>query len=331
MKVISLFCGCGGFDLGIMGAFSYLGKHYKKTGHKIIFANDFDKNACSTNEANLGSHVLCEDIRKVEEFPAADMVIGGYPCQGFSIIGTRLVADKRNFLYLEYAKCLEKVNPKIFIAENVKGLLSLAGGEVINAMVKEFELKGYKVVHQLLNAKNFGIPQDRERVFIVGVRKGLDFRFRFPKKTHGSDSEIKQLPLFQRENSLKPYVTLKNAIGNLSEPKEEELYTAKFSPIYMSRNRRRSWNEQSFTIQAGSMHVPLHPSSPPMKQIGIDEWEFGEGISRRLTPKECMMIQSFPDDFKLYGEGFATQYRQVGNAVPPVLAWHLSKNIPEKV
>ena len=326
MNVISLFCGCGGFDLGIIGGFDYLGKHYKQTGHKIIFAVDSDKNACSTYFKNIGEHVVCSKVEEIKEYPEAEMVIGGYPCQGFSIIGTRLVADKRNFLYLEYARCLEQVKPKVFIAENVKGLLSMSKGKIIEAMVKEFQRKGYKVNYKLLNAKNYGIPQERERVFIVGVRKDVSFDFEYPEKTHVEEEDLLQPSLFEQHEK---YITLRDALGDLDEPAQDAIYSAGFSPLYMSRNRRRGWNESSFTIQAGSMHVPLHPSSPPMEQIGEDHWEFGgDGPSRRLTVKECMRIQSFPDNFKLNGEGFATKYRQVGNAVPPVLSWHLAIKIP---
>jgi len=118
MNIISLFSGCGGFDLGFIGGFDYLGKHYSETGHKVIFANDVDKNACSTYRENIGDHVFCGDIKTVEDFPQADILIGGYPCQGFSLIGTRLETDERNFLYLEYARCIDQVKPKVFVAEN---------------------------------------------------------------------------------------------------------------------------------------------------------------------------------------------------------------------
>ena len=329
MNVISLFSGCGGFDLGITGGFSYLDKQFNKTGHKIIFAVDNDKNACATYAANIGKHIVCSKIEDIKAFPKADMVIGGYPCQGFSIIGTRLLADKRNLLFLEYARCLDQVKPKIFIAENVKGLLSMGGGKIIEAMIKEFEKKGYTVRYKLLNSKNFGIPQERERVFIVGIRKGLRFNFEFPPITHLDENDNKQLSLFKNYEKC---ISLKEALSDLAHPPSDEIYSAGFSPLYMSRNRRRGWDEVSFTIQAGSMHVPLHPSSPEMIQINKDKWEFGNPeTSRRFTFRECLRIQSFPNSFKLEGKGFATKYRQVGNAVPPVLAWHLGNRIPKTI
>jgi len=198
-------------------------------------------------------------------------------------------------------------------------------------MLSEFERKGYKVAFQLFDAKNYGIPQERERVFIVGVREDLDFRYNFPESTHVPPTHENQFNLFSADNKKKPYVTLYDALGNLPPPLDEAIYKAGFSPLYMSRNRRREWEGLSFTIQAGSMHVPLHPSSPPMEQGGKNVWKFGEGNNRRLTITECRRIQSFPDDFEIVGKGFATKYRQVGNAVPPVLAWHIAKNIPTEI
>jgi len=206
----------------------------------------------------------------------------------------------------------------------------MSQGEVIKAMVKEFESKGYKVKFKLLNAKNYGVPQDRERVFIVGIRNDLAFEYKYPEPTHSEPSDDNQMTLFPSDEK-KELVTLKVAIGDMPEPKDDDIYSAKFSPLYMSRNRRRDWDEVSFTIQAGRMHVPLHPSSPEMIHVGEDEWEFGNGQARRLTVQECKRIQSFPDNFDLQGKGFATHYRQIGNAVPPVLAWHIAKKIPSSL
>jgi len=299
MDVLSLFSGCGGMDLG-----------FEQAGHKVIWANDVNKAACETYARNFPIAPLIKDIRKVKSFPAADVVIGGYPCQGFSLAGSRDAFDKRNYLYLEFARVLRIVKPKFFVAENVKGVtVPFESHRAIDLMLEEFTACGYSVTSHLLNSKYFGVPQDRERVFIVGTRRDLDLEYVFPKKTHGKPP-------------LKPYVTLKEAIGDLPEPKEGEYYDhSGFSSRYMSRNRIRGWGEVSFTIQASGRHTPLHPDCPAMRKVGRDEWVFTDDASkyRRLSIRECARIQTFPDDFAFCGS-LNSQYVQIGNAVPPLLS-----------
>jgi DNA (cytosine-5)-methyltransferase 1 len=299
MDVLSLFSGCGGMDLG-----------FEQAGHKVVWTNDISKSACDTYAKNFPITPLRKDIRKVKDFPHSDVVIGGYPCQGFSLAGNRDAFDKRNYLYLEFARVLRTVKPSFFVAENVKGVIvPFKTVRAIDLMVKEFGSCGYNAMWQLLNAKDYGVPQDRERVFIVGVRKDLNMEFVFPKKTHGKPP-------------LKPYVTLREAIGDLPGPKEGEYYDhTGFSSRYMSRNRIRGWDEVSFTIQASGRHTPLHPSCPPMRKVGKDKWEFTADISkyRRFSIRECARIQTFPDDFTFSGP-LNSQYIQIGNAVPPLLA-----------
>ena len=300
MDVLSLFCGCGGMDLG-----------FEQAGHRIIWANDNYKPAYETYAKNFSIKPLREDIRKVKSFPCADIVIGGYPCQGFSLAGNRNAFDKRNYMYLEFARVLKAVQPKMFVAENVKGVNVPFKSSVraLDLMEQEFRSCGYRVTSQLVNAKDYGVPQDRERVFIVGVRKNLKKEYVFPKKAHGKPP-------------LKPYKTLRDAIGDLPEPKEGEYYDhTSFSSRYMSRNRIRGWNHVSYTIQASGRHAPLYPSCPPMRKVKKDVWEFTDDISkyRRLSVRECARIQTFPDDYVFYGS-LNSKYKQIGNAVPPLLA-----------
>lgn len=300
MDVLSLFCGCGGMDLG-----------FEEARHKIVWANDIYGVACETYAENFSIKPLREDIRKVQSFPDADIVIGGYPCQGFSLAGNRDAFDKRNYMYLEFAKVLRAVQPKMFVAENVKGVIVPFKGSAtaLDLMGQEFRSCGYRVTSQLLNAKDHGVPQDRERVFIVGVRKDLRKQFLFPKKTHGKPP-------------LKPFKTLRDAIGDLPEPKKGEYYDHKsFSSRYMSRNRIRGWDQVSYTIQASGRHAPLHPSCPPMRKVEQDVWEFTDDITkyRRLSVRESARIQTFPDDFVFCGS-LNSKYKQIGNAVPPLLA-----------
>ena len=344
MKVLSLFSGIGGLDLG-----------FEKAGHETVFANDIMKIACVSyacyfNKKNRKSQVLSiseynelfdegqlpalpvvkGDVSEINKFPEADIVTGGFPCQGFSMIGTRLETDPRNQLYLQFSRVVSLINPKFFVAENVRGLLQLYQGRVFQAIKEEFRhtgKHGYNVKSKLLNAKNYGVAQDRERVIIVGVRRDLDFEYEYPDPTHGSPDFFGN-----HYNGQKPIRTLKKEIGRFHAPKEEEIYSGKFSPLYMSRNRRRGWDNVSFTIQANAMHVPLHPSSCRMVKAETDKFLFEpeRGDYRRLTPKECLAIQSFPRDYikKIKGS-IQQQYTQIGNAVPPKLAEAIALNIPK--
>ena len=348
MKVLSLFSGIGGLDLGL-----------EMAGHETIFENDLMKVACESysnyfkkyrntkiykpneyNEIFKNNNSIAQlpiihgDIAKIESFPNANIVTGGFPCQGFSMIGTRLETDPRNSLYLQFSRVVSLVKPEYFIAENVRGLMLLYGGRVFEAIKKEFKNNGYNVQAKLLNAKHYGVAQDRERVIIVGVRDDLSkkgIKYSYPYPTH-SEQKLTGQQLSLHGSDLKPLNTLKNEIGRFQEPKEEEVHNAKFSPLYMSRNRRRKWNEVSFTIQANAMHVPLHPGSCEMVKEETDKFVFKpkNGKHRRLTPKECLAIQSFPRDYinKIRGS-IQQQYTQIGNAVPPLLSYAIGKNILE--
>ncbi|AWP30814.1 hypothetical protein B9D94_06915 [Paenibacillus sp. Cedars] len=306
-SVVALFAGAGGLDTGL-----------KMAGFNVIWANEIDKDACETYIANHPeTYVERGDIRRVKNFPKADVVVGGYPCQGFSLAGNRLVTDERNYLYREFVRCLRQANPKFFIAENVKGLLTMAGGQIIEAMMQDFRNEGYVVSHHLVNACDYGVPQDRERVFIIGVRDDIDFEYNLPAPTHGN------LP------GQKPYVTLRDAIGHLKQTEIGEIYDSTFSSRYLSRNRKRSWDEVSFTIQASGRHAPLHPSGDPMIKVGPDHWILPDTSEhRRLSYIECALIQTFPPDYIWQGS-LGSIHKQIGNAVPCLLAKAISKPIYE--
>ncbi|MCC8433456.1 DNA cytosine methyltransferase [Brevibacillus sp. M2.1A] len=303
-SVVSLFAGAGGLDTGL-----------KMAGFNVIWANEIDKDACETYVANHPeTYVERGDVRNVKSFPKADLVVGGYPCQGFSLAGNRLMTDERNYLYREFVRCLRQANPKFFIAENVKGLLTMAGGQIIEAMIQDFRNEGYIVNHHLVNAKDYGVPQDRERVLIIGVREDVDFKYEFPNPTHGDG-------LF----GLKPYVTLKDAIGHLKPSEVGEIYDSTFSSRYLSRNRKRAWDEVSFTIQASGRHAPLHPSGEPMIKLGTDEWILPKTSEhRRLSAVECALIQTFPADY-IWKGSLGSIHKQIGNAVPCLLAKAVAK------
>ncbi|MEI4619839.1 DNA cytosine methyltransferase [Bacillus cereus] len=306
LTVVALFAGAGGLDTGL-----------EMAGFNVIWANEFDKDACETYIANH-PHTFVErgDVRKVSKFPKADVVVGGYPCQGFSLAGNRLITDDRNYLYKEFLRCLRQAEPKFFIAENVKGLLTLADGKVLEAMIEEYREEGYVVEAYLVNAKNYGVPQDRERVFIVGVREDIDFTYELPEPTHG-------------EGCAKPYVTLQDAIGHLKPTEIGECDESGFSPRYLSRNRKRNWNEVSFTIQASGRHAPLHPSGEPMIKLGKDKWILPETSEhRKLSYVECALIQTFPPNY-IWKGSLSSKYKQIGNAVPCLLGKAISKPIAD--
>ncbi len=291
--VVSLFAGAGGLDLG-----------FKNKGFKIIWANDTDKDACETHRSWSKAEVVQGDISKIDFniIPDCDVIIGGFPCQGFSLAGPRKIDDKRNVLYRYYVKLVEEKQPLAFVAENVKGILTLGDGAIIEAIIEDFSDKGYNVYPTLVNAANYSVPQDRWRVIMIGFRKDLNInKFKFPE-------------------SLGKRVTLKDVLKGIPEPNPNDLCHAAFSSRFMSRNRKRNWDEVSYTIPAMSKQVTLHPSSPDMIKLGQDLWKFGDkGITRRLSWQEAAIVQTFPKNIHFSGN-LTSKYKQIGNAVPVKLA-----------
>ncbi len=297
---VSLFCGAGGLDLG-----------FDRAGYKTIWANDFDKDACKTHRNWSKANVVCEDISKVDysTIPVSDVMLGGFPCQGFSLSGPRKIDDSRNVLYKHYVKLVRQNKPKAFIGENVKGLLTMGNGQIIDAIIADFAECGYNVYYKLVNAKNFGVPQDRERVIIIGFRKDLHVQG------------------FELPNSNGKTMTLREAIGSMPEAKPDEICNAPYSSRYMSRNRKRNWDDVSYTVPAMAKQVTLWPGSPDMEKVDKDLWKFGEnGITRRLSWREAAAIQTFPTDLEFCGD-LTSIYKQIGNAVPVTLAEYVANYI----
>lgn len=346
INVLSLFSGCGGLDLGfeLAGLAAAIGegaaleafkdkalfnKLREKSVFHTIYTNDMFKEANQSYKMNAPSHVVQheKDIRQVKYFPKCNLVLGGFPCPGFSEAGPRLIDDERNFLYLHFIRCLVQTEPEVFVAENVKGMMTLGKGEVLKQIVEDFASAGYNVQFKLLNARDYGVPQLRERVIIVGTRKDIAFNYKYPAPTHGE------------EKGLLPFKTLREAISDLEED-PGPYYTGSYSSIYMSRNRKKGWEDQSFTIQASGRQAPLHPGGLPMEKEGIDSWTFpdGEENNRRLSVKEIARIQTFPDWFQ-FSQGTSEkaslnnkldkQYKQIGNAVPVYLAKAVAMPIAE--
>ena len=290
---ISLFAGAGGLDMG-----------FERAGFKTIWANDFEPDACKTHENWSTAKVVCSDIAKIEaiDIPDADIMLGGFPCQGFSLSGPRKIDDSRNALYKHYVRIVKAKKPKMFVGENVKGILTMGEGSIIEAILDEFSNCGYHVFYKLLNAKDYEVPEDRERVIIVGFRKDLkieNFDFPVPRNYH---------------------VTMREALKNIPEPTPDEVCNAPYSSRYISRNRKRGWDEVSYTIPAMAKQVTLWPGSPDMIKIDTDHWKFGEnGITRRFSWREAAAIQTFPANLEFYGD-LTSKYKQIGNAVPVKLA-----------
>ena len=294
MKVVSLFSGAGGLDLG-----------FTMAGHEIVWANDNFPEAVETYKTNLGDHIVCEDIYNIDvsKIPDCDIVIGGFPCQGFSIANMKRHADDaRNELYKMLIKVITAKQPKFFVAENVKGILTLEHGEVIKMIMDDFNSIGYTAEYRVLNAADYGVPQLRNRVIIVGVRNDVDFKFEYPAPTHNENGT----------DGLKNWVSVGEAMKDIPDPDQPNTvlnhtyskFKLKFNG-YIG-NRAIDPNKPAPTVTArgddrGGVVVLHHPSN-----------------QRRMTCRELAAVQSFPLDYEFKGNR-SSIYRQIGNAVPPLL------------
>lgn len=325
MKIVSLFAGAGGLDLG-----------FEQAGFDVIWANENDKEIWETYEKNHKKTFL--DKRSIvnissEEVPDCDGIIGGPPCQSWSEAGSlRGITDKRGQLFFEFMRILADKKPKFFLAENVSGMLLPTHGDALENIKKMFTEIGYELSFELLNVSDFGVPQDRKRVFFIGYRKDLQIKFKFPKPTTAKINE--KITLESAINDLKgnalPAKKGNQTNGENCEIPNHEYMTGGFSSIFMSRNRVRSWDEVSFTIQAGARHAPLHPQAPKMIFVEQNIREFVKGqedLYRRLSVRECARIQTFPDDFIFEYKNITAGYKMIGNAVPVEMAKILGKRI----
>lgn len=324
MKVVSFFAGAGGLDLG-----------FEQAGFKIIWANEFDKEIWETYEFNHKETIL--DRRNIvdiqsDEVPVSDGIIGGPPCQSWSEAGAlRGIQDKRGQLFFEFMRILADKKPKFFLAENVSGMLLPSNRNALENIKAMFTEIGYELSFELLNVSDYGVPQDRKRVFFVGYRQDLGLKFTFPKPTTALQEQKKNLyeTIGDLEKNVVPALGYQSNETNCHIPNHEYM-TGGFSSIYMSRNRVRNWDEVSFTIQAGARHAPIHPQAPKMVLIGENKREFVKGqehLYRRLSVRECARIQTFPDDFIFKYSKITAGYKMIGNAVPVHMAKILANQI----
>ena len=310
LSAASLFCGCGGTDIGLVGGFFYLGKYFKENNVDIVYANDIDSHACKLFEENFGIRPDNRDIRDVksEDIPQIDILTGGFPCQSFSIVAQnpkRLgITDDRGRLFFEMCRILREKEPRCFIAENVKGILSANGGEAFPLIINEFESCGYNVSYSVLNSMHFGVPQKRERVLIVGFRKDLGTVFDFGSiKTTNS---LVPLSAVIEKNVDPKYFFSSKAVEGMEKGK-----------IDMNKGRVQDPSRPCNTVGSHLAKVSLNSTDPVLKV---------NGKYRRFTPREVARIQSFPEEYRLVGSEQA-QYRALGNAIPPLMMWHLSTEV----
>lgn len=328
MKVISLFSGCGGLDLG-----------FERAGFEVPVANEYDASIFETFKINHPkTHLVEGDIRKVtkediEQYISGEVdgIIGGPPCQSWSEAGSlRGIEDARGQLFFDYIRILKDFKPKFFLAENVSGMLADRHSDAVENILALFDDAGYNVSLTLVNAKDYGVAEERKRVFYIGFRKDLNIDFVFPAGSTTDDAKK---------------ITLRDIIWDLQEtavPSGEknhhnpdainnnEYFTGAYSPIFMSRNRVKGWDEQAFTVQASGRQCQLHPQAPKMVKVGKNDCRFVEGkehLYRRMTIREIARVQGFPDDFQFIYKDTNNAYKMIGNAVPVNLAYEIATAI----
>lgn len=311
-NVVSLFCGCGGVDLGTIGGFKFNKKTYAKHPCKLVYACDIDPKAIDSHRLNFrAKHTECADICEIksENIPDCDIITGGFPCQSFSTVNpTKNPFDDRANLYQQMVRLVKDKQPKVFIAENVKGMMTLHKGTIFNKVVHAFEDSGYKVFYSLANAADFGVPQKRERVIIVGIRDDIwevKGDFSFPPKPNENNWVALSVAVPELAISDEKYYFSERAVQGMKNAKNN-----------MKRGLAQNLNEPCLTITSHLAKVSLNSRDPVLLVDPKTE------RYRRFTPLEAARIQSFPDDFKFAGTE-TTAYHQIGNAIPPVMFWHI--------
>lgn len=314
-KVVSLFSGCGGADLGMSGDFIYNNKYYEKLPFDFTFACDIDSKALNTYSRNLkADRIVCDDVCNIENsfIPNHDVLVGGFPCQSFSTVNpTKNPFDDRAKLYKQMLRIAKAKMPKVVIGENVKGLMTLHKGEILKKICSDFNSIGYTVYTKLFNVANFGVPQKRERLIIVCIRKDITQKYEFPKETH-----------------IDNWVPLSIAVPNLSIDDKKYYFSEKAvmgmknAKNNMKRGLAQDLSQPCLTITSHLAKVSLNSRDPVLLVDREKE------VYRRFTPREAACIQSFPNEFVFEGSEIDA-YRQIGNAVPPVFFWHISKSVAE--
>lgn len=296
--ITSLFSGCGGLDLGFHGGFKFLEKNYAKLKFETIYANDINPHACETFIRNIGIDIVCADINNIDitKLQSTDIVIGGFPCQDFSHAGKRIGFDsERGNLYKRMCNVVKHIKPKLFLAENVKGILTIDDGKVIQTIINDFESLGYNISYKLLKVRDFEVSQKRERVIIIGTKKDI-------------------LPNFNFDNiKINKAGFVYEVIRDMEDVIEGDIHN-------------HYWSKAKVNNGQGNSIIDKNDFAPTMRAEHHGNIEFHYNGKRRLSAREAARIQSFPDDFIFY-PSTSSAYKQIGNAVPPVFAWHIANEI----
>lgn len=304
---VSLFSGCGGSDLGLHNA-----------GFEVLMANDILPEARQAYIANLPeTDYQLKDISEISKFPNAELLVGCYPCQGFSDGGARDPSRQINYLYREFDRALRQTKPLAFVVENVSGMARSNFKHLLQNQLTRFRSAGYVVSWAILNALDYGLAQERKRIFFVGIRSDLGIRYEFPIPTHGPGCALTRR-------------TQRDVIHGMPDWPEGEFTDEGFHWYYLSRNRYRNWDEPSKTIVSHYRQLPLHPNSPRLIKHGVDDWRFEDDRpARRLSFREAAFLQGFPRDFEVPVDlPLKKKYLIVGNAVPPPLFLAVVQAIP---
>jgi DNA (cytosine-5)-methyltransferase 1 len=302
-EVMSMFCGCGGLDLGFLGGFSYLGKAYEALPFNIVQAVDFDEKSIETYKLNISDHGTVGDLTQIgaADLPKARVLIGGFPCQDFSSSGSKLgFAGKRGQLYTALVDYMHDHKPDIVVAENVPYLASLHEGAYLRAILNDFEAQGYNFNVWNLFAPDYGLSQSRRRLFLVGVRKELGAPPKPPTPTH-----------------LNRYCPIEEAIGDLKEITDESITNQ--SQYFMATKATAGGGQGDHDNKIGQLAYCIRANARARIQFHYE-------LERRLTVRECARLQSFPDEF-VFPFAAMTNMTQIGNAVPPTLAHHVAKTV----
>lgn len=323
MNIVSLFAGCGGLDLG-----------FEKAGFNVVWANEYDKSIHKTYRLNHPDTTLnTSDIRTLSglDIPDCDGIIGGPPCQAWSEGGKRLgIEDSRGQLFFDYIRIVKDKRPKFFVIENVQGILEGKHKDSLNCFIRLLKEAGYRISYELLNAADYKIPQDRFRVFFIGIRNDLKNKFQFPDAVNETPITLRQAidDIIEEPRYYKDEPVLETN----SQRANHDTYIGPYDSRYMARNRVRTWNETSFTIQAQARNAPQHPQAPKMTHISANQCIFAcgfEHLYRRLSVRECARIQTFPDKFVFKYSNIKDGYKMVGNAAPPRLAWYIANQMKQ--
>ena len=332
MNVISLFSGCGGLDLG-----------FERAGFNVPVANEFDFSIFETFKINHpNTHLIEGDVRQISKDDITpfitgevDGIIGGPPCQSWSEAGSlRGINDARGQLFYDYIRILKDFKPKFFLAENVSGMLANRHSDAVKNILNLFDDAGYNVSLTMVNAKNYGVAEERKRVFYIGFRKDLDVNFVFPRGSTENDADKITLRDIIWDLQFTAVPSAEKNHHNPNAINNNEYFTGAYSPIFMSRNRVKDWDEQAFTVQASGRQCQLHPQAPKMEKVEKNLYRFVEGkehLYRRMTIREVARIQGFPDDFKFIYKDTNDAYKMIGNAVPVNLAYEIAVAIKKLI